>query len=183
MFLVSPWSCLCPSQVCSWEWRCSWSSADRRCSNCFWMINNFIAYKSAPYIRDFTVVILPRPHCINSLEWVPSLIYPLQWWHNLWPPLNWSGLMPLLSCRVMYWRQVVESSATSEYRSLINIRKKLYLVYFEYIYTKLIVWLAEVFANKWPEAKTVTVPHILCKVNSLPHFDHLLRRATKLNGT
>ena len=37
------------------EWRCSWSSADRRCSNYFWMIKNFIAYKGAPYIIDFTV--------------------------------------------------------------------------------------------------------------------------------
>ena len=27
-----------------WEWRCSWSSADRRCSNYIWVINNFIAY-------------------------------------------------------------------------------------------------------------------------------------------
>ena len=31
-------------QVLSWEWRCSWSSADRRCSNYIWVINNFIAY-------------------------------------------------------------------------------------------------------------------------------------------
>ena len=30
--------------VLSWEWRCSWSSADRRCSNYIWVINNFIAY-------------------------------------------------------------------------------------------------------------------------------------------
>ena len=40
-------NCLCPfhwSQVLSREWRCSWSSADRRCSNYFWVINNFIAY-------------------------------------------------------------------------------------------------------------------------------------------
>ena len=36
MFLVSSCSCLCSiqwSQVLSPEWRCSWSSADRRCSN------------------------------------------------------------------------------------------------------------------------------------------------------
>ena len=36
MFLVSSCSGLCPihwSQVLSWEWRCSWSSANRRCSN------------------------------------------------------------------------------------------------------------------------------------------------------
>ena len=46
MFLVLSWSCLCPiqwSQVLSGEWRCSRSSADRRCSNFIWVINNFIA--------------------------------------------------------------------------------------------------------------------------------------------
>ena len=37
------------------EWRCSWSIADRRCSNYIWVIDNFIAYKGAAYIRDFTV--------------------------------------------------------------------------------------------------------------------------------
>ena len=60
MFLVSSCSCLCPihwSQMLSWEWRCSWSSADRRCTNYIWVINNFIAYWGAPYIRDFTVII------------------------------------------------------------------------------------------------------------------------------
>ena len=42
------WSCLCPihwSKVLSWEWRYSWSSADRRCSNYIWVINNFITYE------------------------------------------------------------------------------------------------------------------------------------------
>ena len=58
MFLVSSCSCLLPtqwSQVLSWEWRCSWSSADRRCSNYIWVIDNFIAYWGASYIRDLTV--------------------------------------------------------------------------------------------------------------------------------
>ena len=32
------------SQVLSREWRYSWSSADRRCSNYIWVINNFIAH-------------------------------------------------------------------------------------------------------------------------------------------
>ena len=48
MFLVSSCSGLCPihwSQVSSREWRCSWSSADRPCSNYIWVINNFIASK------------------------------------------------------------------------------------------------------------------------------------------
>ena len=58
MFLVSSCSCLCPiqwSQVLSREWRCSWSSTDRRCSNYIWVIDNFIACYGASYIRDLTV--------------------------------------------------------------------------------------------------------------------------------
>ena len=43
------------SQVFSGEWRCSWSSADRRCSNYIWVIKNFIAYSSTAYTRDLTV--------------------------------------------------------------------------------------------------------------------------------
>ena len=31
-------------QMSSREWRCSWSSAGRRCSNYIWVIGNFIAY-------------------------------------------------------------------------------------------------------------------------------------------
>ena len=44
---LSSCSCLCPihwSQMLSQVWRCSWSSADRRCSNYIWEINKFIAY-------------------------------------------------------------------------------------------------------------------------------------------
>ena len=58
MFLVSSCSCLCPihwSQMSSWERTCSWSSADRQCSNYIWVINNFIAYQGAFYIRDIRV--------------------------------------------------------------------------------------------------------------------------------
>ena len=40
------------------EWRCNWSSADRRCSNYIWVINNFIAYWGASYIRDFMVYLV-----------------------------------------------------------------------------------------------------------------------------
>ena len=56
MFLVSSCSCLCSihwSQVLSQEWRCSWSSADRRCSNYIWVIDIFFTYLGAYYIRDF----------------------------------------------------------------------------------------------------------------------------------
>ena len=40
----------------SWEWRCSWSSAHRRCSNYIWVINIFIGYWSAIYITGLTVI-------------------------------------------------------------------------------------------------------------------------------
>ena len=58
MFLVSSYGCLCPiywSHVLTGEWRCSWCSADRWCSNYIWVINNLIDNQSAPYIRDLTV--------------------------------------------------------------------------------------------------------------------------------
>ena len=49
------------------EWRCSWSSADRRCSNCIWVIDNFIAYQGATYIRGFTVI--SDSHCYMGLRY------------------------------------------------------------------------------------------------------------------
>ena len=62
MFLVSSCSCLCPihwSHVLSREWRYSWSSADRQCSNYIWVINMFIAYLGATYMWGLTVITLP----------------------------------------------------------------------------------------------------------------------------
>ena len=47
MFLILACHCLCAiywSQVLSGEWRCSWSSADRRCTNYIWVINNLSSY-------------------------------------------------------------------------------------------------------------------------------------------
>ena len=60
MSLASSCSCLCPIQwnhVLSWEWRCSWSSADRRCSNYICVINNLVSHKGASNIRDLMVAI------------------------------------------------------------------------------------------------------------------------------
>ena len=55
------------------EWRCSWSSADRGCSNYFWVNSNFIAYWSASYIRDLTayagcvsLVLFMQPYPMTS---------------------------------------------------------------------------------------------------------------------
>ena len=68
-------SCLCPihwSHVLSWEWRCSWSSADRRCSKYIWVINNFIAYWGASYMRDLTVIFVTNSRR-TALKQKPTL--------------------------------------------------------------------------------------------------------------
>ena len=87
MFLVSSCSCFCAihwSQVLSWEWRCSWSSACR--SNYIWVINNCIVYLGVAYIRGLTLSCVPVLHicklspslwyfhmaCKNGAKWVPQ---------------------------------------------------------------------------------------------------------------
>ena len=72
MFLVSSCSYLyaiCWSQLLSGEWRCSWSSADRRCSNYIWVITNSIAYPGAAYIREFTVLKIFFFHHISAFNY------------------------------------------------------------------------------------------------------------------
>ena len=66
-------SCRCPcpiywSHVLSREWRCSWSSADRRCSNNIWVINNYISYYGAAYIRHLMVVYLSMVHTFKPKQ-------------------------------------------------------------------------------------------------------------------
>ena len=76
--LVSSCSCLYPiswSQVLSWEWRCSWSSTDRRCSNYIcWVINNLIAYSST------------KVHLILE-TWRYFFFNPITVSGVIWPPL------------------------------------------------------------------------------------------------
>ena len=58
------------------EWRCSWSSADRRCSNYIWVINNFIVHKGASYVRGFTVVATPFGHLrYTSFSWTLRTLF------------------------------------------------------------------------------------------------------------
>ena len=76
-FLVSSCSCLFTiywSQTLNREWRCSWSSADRRCSNYIWVIINLISYQDTPIIRDRTVYFLYHMGDI--------LLHPTCWKHT-----------------------------------------------------------------------------------------------------
>ena len=115
MFLVSTCSCRCEiywSQVLSGEWRCSWSSADRRCSSYIWVINNLIAHLSASYIRYLTVYIIPLSRvqyvtCVqffylvlsNSyrfiLDVIKSSVSEVNLLQNIHPFPNSLGIMPL----------------------------------------------------------------------------------------
>ena len=97
-------SCLCPihwSQVLSWEWRCSWSSADRRCSNYIWVTNNLIAYKGATYIRGLMVLICvcDDMNAAITFGWLPWICpeRPTPTW---WPHAD--ALVP-------NWRQAVSN--------------------------------------------------------------------------
>ena len=80
------------------EWRCSWSSADRRCSNYIWVVNNFIAYKGATYLRGLLAhmdkcqavncimycqyqSIVGR--CINGIRYLVGLHRNLYVWGNI----------------------------------------------------------------------------------------------------
>ena len=61
MFLVSACSCLYAiywSQMVGGEWRCSWSSADRRCSNYIWVINNLHASKVRLILETWRYVLM-----------------------------------------------------------------------------------------------------------------------------
>ena len=72
MLLVSSCNCSCTiywSQMLSREWRCSWDSADRRCCNYIWMINNFISYQDAAYIRGLTIICIGVPRGIPYYRW------------------------------------------------------------------------------------------------------------------
>ena len=97
MFLVCSCSCICAiywSQLLSREWRCSWSSVDRRCSNYIWVIDNFIAYYGASYIRGFTVTFInfiwTNPNFVNSL-WLSDTIMVTEIWVNIG---SGNGLLP-----------------------------------------------------------------------------------------
>ena len=72
----------------SWEWRCSWSSADRRCSNYICVINSLITYSGAAYIRDLTVLVSFRIALLYSTIIYPQFSMLTHWhWGNHMSPL------------------------------------------------------------------------------------------------
>ena len=114
MILVSSCICLCPihwSRVLSREWRCSWSSANRRCSNYIWMINNLVTYQGAPYIRDLTIFHVSSmwqffqlwPHSSKNTSVHPSVCLSIHLslthlFHNVPVIISWNfqQLLPLI---------------------------------------------------------------------------------------
>ena len=62
-------------QVLSREWKCSWSSVDRRCSNFIWVISKFIAYYAASYIRGLMVC----SKWTQVLSWTKWNVFNMRW--------------------------------------------------------------------------------------------------------
>ena len=116
MLLVSSRSGLWPlhwNQALSREWSCRWSSADRRCSNYIWVINNFIAYHGTSYVRDLTVIqwnlynktgkTLLKTHKFHHLPgtvFTKSCLFSLSWeTTSLERPQNWVVSLYRFHCR------------------------------------------------------------------------------------
>ena len=70
------------------------NSACRCCSNYIWVINNFVAYEGAFYIRDLMVF------CFN--DWRPSAKqYGMSVTWNFQPPRFWFGVSQLFHKKLM----------------------------------------------------------------------------------
>ena len=75
------------------EWRCCWRSADRRCSNYIWVIDNFIAYLGASYIGCFTVYPCP---CISKQHFM--ILTQPAFWIRIRGWCHWILPMSYISC-------------------------------------------------------------------------------------
>ena len=116
------------------EWRCSWSSAGRRCSNYIWVMNNLIAYWGASYIKDLTVPAITRQlsqgliimilHTQSMVKILKTFITSL--WNfvcgdstsDWWIPLKKEPLMQSF-CFFLCWypEQAVEKQSSCQWKT------------------------------------------------------------------
>ena len=95
----SSYNGLCPihwNQVLSREWRCSWSSADRRCSNYIWVINSFITYWGACYLRVLILISLAIKSLVNTKETVQYFVQPTKMLMKAW--ILYLQMLKTVSC-------------------------------------------------------------------------------------
>ena len=157
MFLVSSYNCLYPIQwslVLSREWRCSWSSTDRRCSNYIWVIDNFIAFSGASYIRDLTVYNInkiPLLTCkrIMMLYLRVSLTTRL----DVWPLQHTHG-------QSNSFRKVYTSTEAFKWRSLCGPKQPMKLCH----KMGLVLWFC-LHRTTWP---------LLCWQGDIPHNNNVV---------
>ena len=76
------------------EWRRSWSSADRRCYNYIWVINNFIAFLGASNIRGLTSMCTYRLYyqLLIAPSWCPPIYNQCNIsadFFSMWKKRNW----------------------------------------------------------------------------------------------
>ena len=85
---LSSRSHICPlhwGQVLSREWICSWSSADRRCSNYIWVINNLIAYYVRLILETWRYFIFTKYCtllCVDVVLTLPMCISQRMLWYT-----------------------------------------------------------------------------------------------------
>ena len=129
MFFVSFCICICPihwSQVLSREWRCSWSSASRRCSNYIWLIKNFIAHEGGFFIIYLTVYLIIETHSY----WNGPLVCLFGLWAMFFtnPEVNWNEVLYMLSpwifyhqfdlvCRIIWIKPLLSTYITNIYKN------------------------------------------------------------------
>ena len=96
------------------EWRCTWSSTDRRCSNCIWVINNVVAYSGETYMCEGSKKRLKgnESKYINVEQW-DVITHPR---HNFKPPLK-LGREWLISSDKDICIQLDESTARRQLKS------------------------------------------------------------------
>ena len=135
MCLVSSCSCFCPihwRQILSREWRCSWRSADRRCSKYIWVIivrragllwsqQDFEWRWSVPLLKcltvlEFSFILFDLCLLITFFNYIMNYVPIVTFWiftyHKIWILsimfcFIWSyWIIYFLACLEVSWRVV-----------------------------------------------------------------------------
>ena len=95
-----------PIEARSQEWRCRY----RRCSNHIWVINNFIVYQGATYVRSLMVVLYTTSDYMWSYNNDYSTPIGSQWW-NMRCPLgvrHLTSILPFTSLCSMQFHVILD---------------------------------------------------------------------------
>ena len=168
MILVSSCICLCPiylSQVLSREWRCSWSSAYRRCSNYIWVINNLITYWGASYIRDLTVCLIFMKISNILITFFGPSVYELHNYHSSPKRFHWWLNIRYQFTAILHWQSKdyqdwiwnsIDFHWKVKYKSIYHI--KLMILY------SIMHWMGTISFGDWDNPWPVYKQDMACRI-------------------